>query len=74
MLLFDLPAKLRNKKEKGVVISFETTPFCVNYAYKDMNLCVEKQLIFHFCDEVTAFSIPCSGYRDPCELLSDFVG
>lgn len=48
MLLFDLPAKLRNKKIKGVVISFETTPFCVIYAYKDMNLCVEKQFILHF--------------------------
>ena len=48
MLLFDLFAKLRNKKIKGVVISFETTPFYVNYAYKDMNLCVEKQFILHF--------------------------
>lgn len=36
MLLFDLFAKLRNKKTKGVVISFETTPFCVNYAYQGM--------------------------------------
>ena len=48
MLLFDLSAKLRNKKTKGVVISFETTPFCVNYAYKGMNLCVEKPFILHF--------------------------
>ena len=48
MLLFYLSAKLRKKKIKGVVISFETTPFCVNYAYKDMNLCVEKQFILHF--------------------------
>ena len=48
MLLFDLSAKLRNKKIKGVVISFETTPFCVIYVYKDMNLWVKKQLILHF--------------------------
>lgn len=36
MLLFDLFAKLRKKKEKGVVRSFKTTPFCVNYAYQGM--------------------------------------
>lgn len=36
MLLFDLFAKLRNKKIKGVVISFETTPFCVINAYQVM--------------------------------------
>lgn len=36
MLLFDLFAKLRNKKIKGVVKSFETTPFCVIYAYQGM--------------------------------------
>lgn len=36
MLLFDLSAKLRNLKTKGVVISFETTPFCVIYAYQGM--------------------------------------
>ena len=48
MLLFDLSAKLRNKKIKGVVMLIETTPFCVNYAYKDMNLWVEKQFICAF--------------------------
>lgn len=36
MLLFDLSAKLRNKKTKGVVKSVESTPFCVIYAYQGM--------------------------------------